>query len=85
MNAMPVTTRDYEERRVPLSFVPTKVNEIKVKETAEMLLYEELSKSRIRELQQQSHARWRYGNPRAVRRWQRLSDWAAHRAQRHQG
>ncbi|MCU1687298.1 MAG: hypothetical protein JWQ81_8037 [Amycolatopsis sp.] len=84
MNITPVTTRDYEARRAPLTAAPTKVNEIKVKETAEMLLHEELSKARIRDLEEDIRACRQYGNLRAVRRWQRISQWAARRAHRYE-
>jgi hypothetical protein len=84
MNITPVTTRDYEARRAPLTAAPTKVNEIKVEETAEMLLYEELSKARIRDLEEEIRSRHLYGNLRAVRRWQRVSRWAASRARRYE-
>lgn len=84
MNITPVTTRDYEARRAPLTAAPTKVNEIKVEETAEMLLYEELSKSRIRDLHEEIRSHQLHGNLRAARRWRRFSRWAAGRAQRHE-
>jgi hypothetical protein len=85
MSVMPVTTRDYEARRAPLTAVPTKVNEIKVEETAEMLLYEELAKARIQDLEEGVRAQRVRGHARAVRaarRWSRVADWASKRSQR---
>jgi hypothetical protein len=83
MSAMPVTTRDYEARRAPLTAVPTKVNEIKVEETAEMLLYEELAKARIRDLEEGVRAQRQRGVIRASRaskRWSRVARWASQRS-----
>jgi hypothetical protein len=83
MSATPVTTRDYEARRAPLTAAPTKVNEIKVEETAEMLLHEELAKARIRDLEEGVRAqrhRSAVRAARAARRWSRVADWASRRS-----
>jgi hypothetical protein len=83
MSVMPVTTRDYEARRAPLKPAPTKVNEIKVEETAEMLLYEELAKARIQDLEEGVRAQRQRGAARAARaarRWSRVAHWASQRS-----
>jgi hypothetical protein len=85
MSTMPVTTRDYEARRAPLAAAPTKVNEIKVEETAEMLLYEELAKARIQDLERGARAQQLCGNARAARAargWSRVAHWALQRSHR---
>jgi hypothetical protein len=87
MSAMPVTTRDFESRRISLPVVPTKVNEIKVEETAEMLLHEELAKVRIQELEERIRAHRSRADARSARiarRWRRVSRWANERSRRHQ-
>jgi hypothetical protein len=86
MSAMPVTTRDYEARRAPLIAAPTKVNEIKVGETPEMLLYEELAKARIQDLEEGVRAQRYRSDARAVRvarRWSRVAQWASGRSRNH--
>lgn len=86
MSAMLITTRDYEARRVSPPTMPTKVTEIRTKETTEMLLYEELAKARIRDLEEGVHAgRWRT-DARAARtaNWRsRVAHWARSRSGRH--
>ncbi|WP_370946953.1 hypothetical protein AB5J62_05150 [Amycolatopsis sp. cg5] len=87
MTAMPITTRDYELLRAPESVVPSELNEIKVEETSEMLLHEELAKARIQELEEsfrEARVRGSIRSARAARRWSKLAQWASDRAHRHQ-
>ncbi|MEC3978975.1 hypothetical protein [Amycolatopsis sp. H20-H5] len=81
MIAEPLTTRDYEARTVHQDIAPSKLNEIKVEETSEMLLYEELSKARIRDLEEGVRRQRVRSGPRAARRWHRVARWAARRAE----
>jgi hypothetical protein len=77
-----ITTRDYEARTGSRNVAPTKLNEIKVEETSEMLLYEELSRARIRDLEEGVRAQRARSNARAARRWAKVARWAARRADR---
>jgi hypothetical protein len=82
---MPVTTRDYEARRAPLTAAPTKVNEIKVEETPEMLLYEELAKARIQDLEEGVRAqryRWDARAVRVARWWSQVPHWVRGRSRK---
>ncbi|MBE1498408.1 hypothetical protein H4696_005508 [Amycolatopsis lexingtonensis] len=81
MSVEPVTTRDYEAhtRSEPLQLTKTEIEEI-----SEMLLYEELSRARIRDLEEGVRAQRARGSARAVRRWSRVARWAARRAEQYQ-
>lgn len=82
MTVEPITTRDYEARtgnRIPAQ---AKLNEIKVEETSEMLLYEELSRARIRDLEEGVRVQRARSGARTVRRWNRVARWANRRAER---
>ncbi len=84
MTVEPITTRDFEARTSNPKLAPAKLNEIKVEETSEMLLYEELSRARIRDLEEGVRAQRARSGPRAARRWNRVARWAARRAERYQ-
>ncbi|ADJ43051.1 hypothetical protein AMES_1229 [Amycolatopsis mediterranei S699] len=81
MSAGPVTTRDYEAhpRSEELQLTKTEIEEI-----SEMLLYEELSRARIRDLEEGVRAQRARSGARAARRWTRVARWAARRAERYQ-
>ncbi|MEU5260428.1 hypothetical protein [Amycolatopsis sp. NPDC021455] len=80
MSVEPVTAKDYEARICPqLQLTKTEIEEI-----SEMLLYEELSRARIRDLEEGIRAQRARGSARAVRRWTRVARWAARRAERYQ-
>ncbi|RSM70142.1 hypothetical protein DL991_38180 [Amycolatopsis sp. WAC 01375] len=79
-----ITTRDYEARTGYRTVAPAKLNEIKVEETSEMLLYEELSRARIRDLEEGVRAQRARSGPRASRRWTKVARWATRRAERFQ-
>ncbi|MEV6447707.1 hypothetical protein [Amycolatopsis sp. NPDC051716] len=81
MSVEPVTTRDYEAhpRSEELQLTKTEIEEI-----SEMLLYEELSRARIRDLEEGVRAQRARGGARAARRWSRVARWAARRAERYQ-
>ena len=80
MSVEPVTTKDYEVRTCPrLQLTKTEIEEI-----SEMLLYEELSRARIRDLEEGVRAQRARGSARAARRWTRVARWAARRAERYQ-
>jgi hypothetical protein len=84
MSVEPVTTRDYEARvgspeRTQLQLTKTEIEEI-----SEMLLYEELSRARIRDLEEGVRAQRARGSARAIRRWTRVARWATRRAERYQ-
>lgn len=80
MSVEPVTTRDYEARiDEQLQLTKTEIEEI-----SEMLLYEELSRARIRDLEEGVRAQRARGSARAVRRWNRVARWASRRAERYQ-
>jgi hypothetical protein len=81
MSVEPVTTRDHETRTAGAQLRLTKTE---IEEISEMLLYEELSRARIRDLEEGVRAQRVRGNARAVRRWSRVARWATRRAQRHQ-
>lgn len=81
MSVEPVTAKDYEARMCRPQLRLTKTEN---EETSEMLLYEELSRARIWDLEEGVRAQRARGSARAVRRWTRVARWAAHRAQRHQ-
>lgn len=53
------------------------------KELAHMLLYEELARSRIRDLHEDVRYRREARNARAARRWQWVASWATARSRRH--
>ena len=84
MSIAPVTTRDYEARTAETDRRPSQLKDITSKETSEMLLYEELSRARIRELQAEIRAQRIGGSARAHRRWRRVASWAARQAERYQ-
>jgi hypothetical protein len=80
MSVEPVTAKDYEARMSPqLQLTKTEIEEI-----SEMLLYEELSRARIRDLEEGVRAQRARGSARAVRRWTRVARWATRRADRYQ-
>jgi hypothetical protein len=81
MSVEPVTTRDFEAhtRSKQLQLTKTEIEEI-----SEMLLYEELSRARIRDLEEGVRAQRARGGARAVRRWTRVARWATRRAERYQ-
>ncbi|MEV5717977.1 hypothetical protein AB0L41_29150 [Amycolatopsis mediterranei] len=81
MSVEPVTTRDYEAhpRSEELQLTKTEIEEI-----SEMLLYEELSRARIRDLEEGVRAQRSRSGARAARRWTRVARWAARRAERYQ-
>ncbi|MCR6487726.1 hypothetical protein M8542_33365 [Amycolatopsis sp. OK19-0408] len=80
MSVEPVTTRDYEARiDEQLQLTKTEIEEI-----SEMLLYEELSRARIRDIEEGVRAQRARGSARAVRRWTRVARWANRRAERYQ-
>ncbi|OXM59423.1 hypothetical protein [Amycolatopsis vastitatis] len=80
MSVEPVTAKDYEARMCPrLQLTKTEIEEI-----SEMLLYEELSRARIRDLEEGVRAQRARGSARAARRWTRVARWAARRAERYQ-
>jgi hypothetical protein len=78
----PVTTRDYEARTDTDRAHP-QLKQIKIQEPSEMLLYEELSRARIRELEHEFEVQRPWRRARAVRRWSRVARWAADRAERY--
>ena len=78
----PVTTRDYEARNDTDRAHP-QLKQIKIQEPSEMLLYEELSRARIRELENEFEVQRPWRRARAVRRWSRVARWAADRAERY--
>jgi hypothetical protein len=80
MSVEPVTAKDYEARMCPrLQLTKTEIEEI-----SEMLLYEELSRARIQDLEEGVRAQRARGGARAARRWSRVARWAARRAERYQ-
>jgi hypothetical protein len=80
MSVEPVTAKDYEARMCPrLQLTKTEIEEI-----SEMLLYEELSRARIQDLEEGVRAQRARGSARAARRWTRVARWAARRAERYQ-
>ena len=81
MSVEPVTTRDYEAHT---SSEPLQLTKTEIEEISEMLLYEELSRARIRDLEEGVRAQRARGGARAVRRWNRVARWAAQRAERYQ-
>ncbi|MEV7099237.1 hypothetical protein AB0M80_41060 [Amycolatopsis sp. NPDC051045] len=81
MSVEPVTTRDYEAHTSSEQLQLTKTE---IEEISEMLLYEELSRARIRDLEEGVRAQRARGSARAVRRWTRVARWAAQRAERYQ-
>ncbi|GAA4546701.1 hypothetical protein GCM10023192_61920 [Amycolatopsis samaneae] len=83
MSIAPVTTRDYEARTADADRRPTQLKDITTKETNEMLLYEELSRARIRDLEEGVRAQRERGSVRAARRWSRVARWANRRAERY--
>jgi len=83
MIAAVLTTRDYESRTGKTVPVQAKPKQNKSQETTKMLLHEELSKARIRDLISDHEAQRPWRQARAARRWSRLARWAANRAERH--
>jgi hypothetical protein len=81
MSVEPVTAKDYEARicRAQLQLTKTEIEEI-----SEMLLYEELSRARIRDLEEGVRAQRARGSARAVRRWTRVARWATRRVERYE-
>lgn len=77
-----VTTKDHELRTDTPERTLTSMNESQ--ETSEMLLYEELSRARIRDLEEDIRLQRARGSARAARRWARVARWAARRAERYQ-
>lgn len=78
-----LTTRDYEARISTADRAYDPLHRIQLKETKQMLLYEELSKARIHALEAEVRAHRRAGATRARRRWNRVARWATHRAARY--
>ncbi|MFI5591971.1 hypothetical protein ACIA5G_43475 [Amycolatopsis sp. NPDC051758] len=81
MSVEPVTTKDYEAQMCSPELQLTKTE---IEEISEMLLYEELSRARIRDLEEGVRAQRARGSARAVRRWTRVARWANRRVERHQ-
>jgi hypothetical protein len=81
MSVEPVTTRDYEAHTSSKQLQLTKTE---IEEISEMLLYEELSRARIRDLEEGVRAQRARGSARAFRRWTRVARWATRRADRYQ-
>ncbi|WP_020662291.1 hypothetical protein [Amycolatopsis benzoatilytica] len=77
------TTRDYESRTGKTVPVQAKPKQTKSQEISNMLLHEELSRARIRDLITEHEAQRPWRQARAARRWSRLADWAKSRAERH--
>ncbi|WP_116201904.1 hypothetical protein [Amycolatopsis circi] len=79
-----ITTRDFEARTGKPVRVQPKPKQNKSQETTKMLLHEELSRARIRDLiaEQEIQRPWRQA--RAARRWSRVARWATNRAERFQ-
>ncbi|MBB4685925.1 hypothetical protein [Amycolatopsis jiangsuensis] len=78
-----LTTRDYEARTGETARVQPKPKQNKTQETTKMLLHEELSRARIREIHTAAET-WRpWRHARAARRWSRLARWAETHAERH--
>ena len=80
MSVEPVTAKDYEARTRPQQ----QLTKTEIEEISEMLLYEELSRARIRDLEEGVRAQRARGSARAARRWTRVARWAARRAERYQ-
>lgn len=81
MSVEPITTRDHEARTAGAELRLTKTE---IEEISEMLLYEELSRARIQDLEEGVRAQRARGGARAVRRWTRVARWASRRAERYQ-
>ncbi len=75
----PVITRKQNVTLGKPSVTPFKTTEI-----TEMLIYEELARARIRDLEEDMRAQHARGHARAARGWSRVAKWAARQAQRHQ-
>ncbi|HKN54905.1 MAG TPA: hypothetical protein VJX66_20560 [Amycolatopsis sp.] len=84
MTVEPITARDYEALTGTPERARVQLTKTEIQETSEMLLYEELSRARIRELQAEIRAQRIGGSARAHRRWRRVASWAARRAERYQ-
>jgi hypothetical protein len=56
---------------------------VMTKEITEMLMNEELARARIQDLRRDIRAQQERGQARSVRRWDRMTRWAAQRANRH--
>ncbi|HEV2778684.1 MAG TPA: hypothetical protein VGX25_04715 [Actinophytocola sp.] len=73
------------DTRAPIP-VPDPLNELLLapspKGTKEMLIYEDLARERRREAERQARHQRLVRSLNAIRRWQRVSDWAARRAKR---
>ncbi|MDT8915830.1 hypothetical protein [Amycolatopsis sp. PS_44_ISF1] len=78
----PITTRDYEARTDTDRAHP-QLKQIKIQEPSEMLLYEELSRARIRQLEHEFAVQRPWRRARAEHRWSRVARWAADRAERY--
>lgn len=83
MTVEPITTREYEAHTGNPDDATAHRGEIDLKETSEMLLYEELSRARIRDLEEGVRLQRIRGGARAHRRWSRVARWAARRAERY--
>ncbi|WP_084144947.1 hypothetical protein [Amycolatopsis jejuensis] len=83
MTATVMTTRDYEARSGKTPRVQAKPKQNKSQEITMMLLHEELSRARIRELITEHEAERPWRRARAARRWSRLARWATKRAERY--
>ncbi|MGW4490076.1 hypothetical protein ACWEOE_40455 [Amycolatopsis sp. NPDC004368] len=79
-----ITIRDYEARTREPDRAHPLPKQLDTQETSEMLLHEELSRARIRDLHQESQALRPWRRARAARRWSRLARWATDRSQRFQ-
>ena len=80
MTAGPITIADFEAH----TGIPGRMHVQPLttfsQETKQMLLYEELSRARIRELHEDVRAQRIRGSERARRRWNPISRWVARRA-----
>jgi hypothetical protein len=81
MSTAVMTTGDFEVRYASPT-VPPGFTEIRIKETDKMLLYEELAKARIRDLEEGVWHRWIHFHGQQRRGVPRLVRWIARRAHR---
>lgn len=79
-----ITTRDFEARTGKPVRVQPKPKQNKSQEITKMLLHEELSRARIRDLITECETQRPWRQARAERRWSRVARWATRRAERYQ-
>ncbi|MFI5614585.1 hypothetical protein [Amycolatopsis sp. NPDC051903] len=79
-----ITIRDYEARTREPDRAQPLPQQNDTQETSEMLLHEELSRARIRDLEEEVQAQRPWRRARAARRWARVARWAADRSRRFQ-